>query len=113
MRSATSTVRVKGPLAEFASGFAEELGRLGYTELSACHQLRVMPHLSRWMAAGRLVAAGELTQLRLTQFLAARREAGYTCWLSERGLRPLVTYLVGLGKMPPPVRAEAESPADH
>ena len=112
MRSGASTVRVTGPLAEFAPGLAEELSRLGYTYLSACNQLRVMAHLSRWMAAQGLVPT-ELTRRRLTQFLAARRDEGYTCWLSERGLRPLVTYLVGLEAMPTPEPAAGETPVER
>jgi site-specific recombinase XerD len=103
---------VAGPLAEFASGFAEELRRLGYTDLSASHQLRLLAHLSRWMAVQRLVPA-ELTRVRLEQFLAARREARYTCWLSERGLRPLATYLVGVGAMPEPEAVPAGSPVER
>ena len=110
--SILSTVRVTGPLAEFATGFADELGRLGYTELSACNQLRLQAHLSRWMAAQRLVPA-ELTRARLEQFLAARRAAGYTCWRSERGLRPLVTYLVASGAMPALEVVRGDSPVER
>jgi integrase/recombinase XerD len=90
MRSEALTVRVTGPLAEFAPGFAEELSRQGYTELSALNQLRLMAHLSRWLVA-RGLTLRELTRPRLVEFLAARREAGYTCWLSELGLAPLST----------------------
>jgi site-specific recombinase XerD len=103
---------VTGPLAEFAAGFAEELSRLGYTYLSARNQLWLMAHLSRWMVAQGL-APVEMTRLRLVEFLAARRNAGYTCWLSERGLRPLVAHLVGLGAMPTLEPAVGESPADR
>lgn len=92
MRSVALTVRVAGPLTEFASGFAEELSRLGYTHLSACNLLRLMAHLSRWMASQGPVPA-ELTRERLLRFLSARRSAGYICRLSERGLPPLVPYL--------------------
>jgi integrase/recombinase XerD len=107
-----SAVRVTGPLAELASGFADELDRLGYTELSASNQVRVLAHLSRWMEAQGLVPV-QLTRVRLEQFLAARREAGYTCWLSERGLRPLVTYLVGVGAMPEPEVVTVDSPVER
>ena len=112
MRSGVLGVWVAGPLAEFAPGFAEELSRLGYTDLSARNQLRLMAHLSRWMVAQQLVT-GELKRLRLLEFLSARRKAGYTCWLSERGLKPLVVYLVGLGAMPTLEPAVGASPADH
>lgn len=112
MTAGALSVRVTGPLAEFAPGFAEELRRRGYTYLSTCNQLRVMAHLSRWTAAQGL-GLSELTQSRLTEFLAARRSAGYTCWLSERGLAPLVGYLVGVGAMPAPERPAKESPVDR
>lgn len=43
-------VRMTGPLAPYARGFAGELARLGFTELSAGGQLRLVAHLSRWLA---------------------------------------------------------------
>jgi integrase/recombinase XerD len=112
MSSGPMTVAVTGPLAGLASGFAEELSRLGYTPRSACNQMRLLAHLSRWMATERLVST-ELTRLRFSQFLAARRNAGYTCWLTERGLQPLVTYLVGLGATPVLQEAVDQSPVEH
>lgn len=112
MRPWTLPVGVAGPLATYAWGFGEELRRRGYTRLSACNQLRVMAHLSRWLSAQEM-APSELTHGRLTEFLAARREAGYTCWLSERGLRPLVGYLVEVGAMPAAESPAAESPVER
>jgi integrase/recombinase XerD len=112
MSSGALRVRVTGPLAEFALGFADELDRLGYTQLSAANQLRLMAHMSRWMAAQGL-APKDLTRPRFSQFLTARRDAGYTCWLSERGLRPLVTYLVGLGTTPAPEAVVEQSPVER
>lgn len=112
MRSEALTVGVTGPLAEFASGFFEELRRQGYTHLSALNQLRVMAHFSRWLVAQGLTLS-ELTQTHLVEFLAARREAGYTCWLSELGLAPLVNHLVSVGAMPAPERAAKESVVDQ
>jgi integrase/recombinase XerD len=96
-----SRVRVRGPLAEHAAGFAEFLAAAGYTPLSAANQVRVLAHLSRWME-GRGLGAGELTGQRVREFLAARRAAGYTCWLSERGVAPLLGFLRGLGVVPEP-----------
>jgi integrase/recombinase XerD len=97
-----SRVRVSGPLAEYAAGFAAYLAGAGYTPLSAANQVRVLAHLSRWME-GRGLVPGELTGQRVQEFLAARRAAGYTCWLSERGLVPLLGCLRGLGVVPVPV----------
>jgi integrase/recombinase XerD len=92
-------VRVSGPLAEYAAGFAGFLAEAGYTPLSAANQVRVLAHLSRWLE-GCGLGPGELTGERLREFLAARRDAGYTCWLSERGLAPLTVFLRGLGAVP-------------
>ena len=108
-----SRVRVRGPLAEHAAGFAGFLAEAGYTPLSAANQVRVLAHLSRWLE-GCGLGPGELTGERLGEFLAVRREAGYTCWLSERGLAPLTTFLRGLGVVPaagPAAPAGAAGPA--
>jgi site-specific recombinase XerD len=102
-----SRVRVTGPLRGYAAGFAGFLAEAGYTPLSAANQVRVLAHLSRWME-GRGLGSGELTSERLGEFLAARRGAGYTCWLSERGLVPLTAFLRGLGAVP---AAEPAAPA--
>jgi integrase/recombinase XerD len=106
-----SRVRVSGPLAQSAAGFGVFLAEAGYTPLSAVNQVRVLAHLSRWME-GRGFGPGELDGERLGQFLAARREAGYTCWLSERGLAPLTAFLRGLGVVPAAVPAVPAGPAD-
>jgi integrase/recombinase XerD len=98
-----SRVRVSGPLAEYAAGFAAYLAGAGYTPLSAANQVRVLAHLSRWLE-DRGLAPGELSGPRVQEFLAARGAAGYTCWLSERGLAPLLGCLRGLGVVPGPER---------
>ena len=106
-----SRVRVAGPLAPFAAGFAEELAGLGYTPLSAANQLRVLAHASRWLAAQGL-EAGAFTPERAGLFLEARRAAGYTCWLWERGLAPLLGYLRRAGAVPQAARLAPCSAAD-
>jgi integrase/recombinase XerD len=106
-----SRVRVLGPLAPYAEGFGAELGRLGYTPLSAANQLRVLAHLSRWLSEQGLDAAG-LTLVTLTKFLAARRAAGYTSWLSARGLVPLLGYLREVGAAPQPVAVVEVAPIE-
>jgi len=96
-----SHVRVTGPLAVFAEGFAGELSRLGYKPNSAAYQLRLMAHLSRWMDAGHYELAG-LTPSVAEAFLEARRRAGYVMWLSRKALAPLFSYLGRLGMIPAP-----------
>ena len=46
-----SRVRVSGPLEPFAAGFIAELQEAGYRPAAAAVQLRLLAHLSRWMAA--------------------------------------------------------------
>ena len=94
-------VKVSGPLVPFVAGFHDELERQGYTPLGAECQLRVMAHISRWMA-DRKLGPSELTTARVEQFLRARRRAGYTLWLSPKGVAPLLAHLRGLGVVPPP-----------
>jgi len=95
-----SRVRVSGPLAPFASGFAEELARLGFTTNSACQQLGLAAHLSRWMA-GEGLAAGALDEVIIERFCSARRAAGYTNQLTPRALAHLLGYLRARGVVAP------------
>jgi integrase/recombinase XerD len=97
-------IRVTGPLQAHARGFSEQLTELGYTRLSAADQLRLMAHLSRWLAS-RGLDAGQLTPQRAEQFLRARRRAGHASRLSQRGLTPLLGYLRGQGVTPQPMPA--------
>jgi len=106
-----SRVCVTGPLETHASGFVLELVRVGYTKNATADQLRLLAHLSRWLAAEGLSAA-ELTPAVGDAFLIARRTAGYTLWLSRKALRPMLQYLRDLGAAPPepvvvPTPAEA------
>ena len=101
MGGVPSRVRVTGPLAVFAEGFAGELARLGYKPNAAADQLRLMAHLSRWMDARGLEPAG-LTPGVAEAFLAARRAEGYVLWLSPKALVPLLGYLRRLGVVPVP-----------
>jgi site-specific recombinase XerD len=96
-----SRVRVSGPLAGYAGGFAARLADLGYTPLSAANQLRVMARLSRWLAE-RGLGPGDLSVDRVEAFLGWCRASGYTCWLSVRGVGPVLSFLRGLGVVPGP-----------
>jgi integrase/recombinase XerD len=94
-----SRVRVSGPLEVFASGFAAELARLGYRRTPATFQLQLMAHASRWLAREGL-GADELTGEVVERFLAERRAAGYTNYVTARALAPLLGFLRGLGVVP-------------
>jgi integrase/recombinase XerD len=94
-------VRMTGPLAQYAGGLAGELARLGFTELSARCQLGLAAHLSRWLAGAGL-GTDALTGPTAEEYLAARRAAGYTAYLTPKALAPLLGYLRGLGVAPQP-----------
>jgi len=91
-----SRVRVAGPLEPFAAGFAAELVGLGYTSQPAAQQLRLMAHVSRWLAAEGADAAA-LDAAALDAFVVRRRAAGYSNHLTGNALRPLLAYLRSLG----------------
>ncbi|MEK7754990.1 MAG: site-specific integrase [Acidobacteriota bacterium] len=111
-KSKVSVVSVIGPLSPHAVGFAEELSILGYTPLSAANQLRLMAHLSRWLAAQDL-GPEDLHTERVEEFLGARRLAGYTSWRTERGLRPLLVYLRRMDVAPTAVSRVPDTPLDR
>jgi hypothetical protein len=69
-----SRVRLTGPLTPFAEGFAAELARQGYTRNGVTDQVRLLAHLSRWLAAHGLDVSA-LTPPVMDAFLVARRGA--------------------------------------
>lgn len=96
--SGPARVVVVGPLAQHADGYWAELIGRGYTPWSATGQLRLLAHLSRWMAGGGLELV-ELTDEQVERFLRARR-ADHTQLLSPRGLVPLLAFLRVRGAIP-------------
>ncbi len=82
------------------AGFAAELVRLGYRRTPATFQLQLMAHASRWLRSEGLGADG-LTSDVVERFLAERRAAGYTNYVTGRAIAPLLGYLRGLGVAPP------------
>ncbi len=107
-----SRVRVSGPLEGYASGFAAELTRVGYTRNTVACQLRLMAHLSSWLAGKGLDVAG-LTAAAVEEFFAARRAAGHTTLRSLRALEPLLAYLRELGVVQPAAVVVAATPAEE
>ena len=96
-----SRVRVQGPLAAFAAGFADELARQGYRPCAARNQMRLLAHLSRWLMSEGF-GAGELRAAEVERFLDARRAAGRSFLLSAKAMGPILGYLRGLGLEPSP-----------
>lgn len=88
--------RVRGPLQVYVDEFRGELQRLGYTPLSAAGHVRLMSHLSRWLAREGL-SASALNSATVEAYFAERRVAGYVNERTPRALRPLVAYLQRLG----------------
>src|ERR1700726_4396240 len=104
-------IGVTGPLVAYRDGFVEERAGQGYTAGSAMHQVWLMAHVSRWLES-RALGEGDLTPDRVEEFVEVRRAAGYTGWLSGRGLSPLLGYLRGLGVAPTPPDPVAVTPAE-
>jgi len=105
-----SEVRVTGPLAPYAADLRSALHDAGYSPLTAVTQLRLMAHLSRWLAEGHLSVA-ELTGERVDAYLRARR-ADHTQLCSRRALRPLLEVLAASGALQADPPAEPASPTD-
>ncbi len=64
-------VRLSGPLAPHARGFAGELSRLGFTRYSSQKQLQLAAHVSRWLDDAGLGTA-DLDAGAVDGFLAVR-----------------------------------------
>jgi site-specific recombinase XerD len=103
---------VSGPLERYADGFREELERLGYTPLSAAGHVRLIAHLSRWMAREGL-GVSALTPATVDAYFAQRRAAGYYNSLTGRSLRPLLDYLRRLDAVPASEPVIATTPGER
>lgn len=84
-------VRVSGPLAKYAAGFAATLSAQGYTDLSLRNQLLLAAHFSCWLEAKR-IGVQDLSRRWVDRYLRVRRRTR-TSWRSIRGLTPLLTFL--------------------
>src|SRR2546429_232539 len=87
-----SWARVRGPLAPYAGGFRVELERLGYTPLTAATHVRLMAHLSWWLAREGAEASG-LTPAVVDADFPEGRSAGSARPVSGLRLRPSLSYL--------------------
>jgi integrase/recombinase XerD len=88
-----------GPLARYASGYGSWLCERGYSRWTVAHRLWQLDLLSRWLEREGL-PPDELTRERVVEFLAARRAAGYSTWLSVRSMALPLEYLRELGVVP-------------
>ena len=106
--SRVAMVWVSGPLASYADGFTESLVDKGYTALSRVNQLRLMGHVSNWLADEQL-AVGDLDAAHVEEFLLVRRAAGYTGLRTSEALVPLLDFLRANGALAVPVASAPES----
>jgi len=94
-----SRTRVPGPLEPYAEGFRGELAGRGYSPGAAAVQLRLMAHLSGWLAGRGLDTAG-LTSALVDAYLAERRRLGCASHWTRRALAPLLGFLRRRGVVP-------------
>ena len=87
-----SRVRVSGPLESYAEDFCGELAERGYSPDAAAVQLRLMGHLSGWLA-GRGLDGTALTPVLVDAYLAERRSLGCASHWTRRALAPLLGFL--------------------
>jgi len=97
-------VRVSGPLAKYAAGFAAKLIEQGYTDLSLRNQLLLVAHFSRWLEAKR-IDVPQLTRELVSRYVRVRRRTR-TAFPSIRGLTPFLKH-VGRASI-----VEADRPVD-
>jgi integrase/recombinase XerD len=94
VRGCRKRVWCDGPLAPYAWGYGVLLVERGYAPSGVEGQLRLMAHLSRWVAAQR-VELGALTPEAVERFLESRPA-------SRRAVGPLLSHLRDLGVVPEP-----------
>lgn len=107
-----SRVRMTGPLTPFKAGFAAELARQGYTPNSARQLLRLVAHLSSWLA-GEGLGPRDLSPAVVERFFAASPAAGHSNHRTSKALEPLLGYLRGLGAAPPEPTPAPEGPVEE
>src|SRR5258708_25744112 len=96
-----------GPLAGYGAGFEAALAGQGYSADSIGRHLRLMVHVSRWLA-GQHLAASDLTVECARRFLRFRRAEGSAHPASRARLGPPLGHLgrAGAGPAPDPPAAD-------
>lgn len=101
-----------GPLLPYGDGFEASLVDQGYSADSIERHLRLMVHLSRWLARRGLVS-GDLTTECARQFLRARRAGGHRHPVSMAGMAPVLGYLRAVGAAPSADAGVVVGPVDR
>jgi len=105
--------RVFGPFAgPLEDSFRADLNAQGYRSSAAEPLVAVLRDLSRWLC-GRGLEADELSDARLEDFVADRRDAGRHRYVSVRWLAPVVGFLRANGVVPPSPPAPAPTGLDR
>ena len=99
-----------GPLLPYGPGFEAALTGQGYSADSIGRHLRLMVHLSRWLAE-RHLAAGDLSAGCARRFLRFRKAQGHRHPASMAGMAPLLDYL-GRAGAAPAAEPQAAGPMD-
>ncbi len=102
---------VSGPLDELAEGFLAELAGLGYAPTSSEQQLRLLRHLSRWLAGEGLTAHDLSAEVVVDRFFAERRQLTRK-FISPQALGPLLSYMRTCGVVPAAEVAPPAGPVD-
>ena len=91
-----TVVHFSGPLAVHSEAVRRALLARGYAPMSATNLLRLAAHLSRWLEA-RALGIEQFSAERIAEFLAARRAEGYSRFLTQRALAPILLYFEQAG----------------
>jgi integrase/recombinase XerD len=102
---------VSGPLAPYAAGFESWLWSRAYSLSAAVDRLCQFDQLSRWLEREGF-GVGELTGEQAERFVAARRAAGRTTWVSPQSVTLPLEYLRELGVVPAAAVAVVEGPLE-
>ncbi|MGI8534945.1 MAG: tyrosine-type recombinase/integrase [Mycobacteriales bacterium] len=104
-------IKIAGPLAPFAEGFAARLEFWGYARQSRAGHLRLMGDLSGWLGE-RGLDGSALNPEIVEGFVADRRAAGHRDARSARSLKPLLEHLRKVGAAPLAVRQQMLGPVE-
>jgi integrase/recombinase XerD len=100
-----------GPLGSYAAGYRQWLAGEGCLPGPARRQVRLLAHLSWWLAESG-TGAGALTGERVAEFAGVRRAEGQFLY-SVQALVPLLRYLRGLGVVPETAARAPEGPVEE
>jgi integrase/recombinase XerD len=101
-----------GPLAPYAAGYGSWLVARGYSRWTVSHRLWQLDLLGRWLEREHL-RPDELTPERVEAFVAERRAAGYSTWLSVRSAALPLGYLRELGVVPAALARVVDDPLER